>query len=105
MLSNAGACMAIVISISGLVSIAIEISIADNSISEFKDAITQKIVPLKFTITLTLSSSTLTHSASHFYAVLSIFFPLNVYFTVLFIFHWCALCPSWTIGESYREAP
>ena len=86
MLSSVGAHMVIFISISQSLFIATVISIADNNISESEDAITQKFVPINFTITLTLISSILTHSASHSYVAVSIFFAWDVFSTIQFIF-------------------
>ena len=74
--------MYLLISISQLVLIVIAIFIANNSVIEDEDTIPQKYVSMKFTVTRTLTSSTLTHSASHFYVLVSVFLPLNVCFTV-----------------------
>ena len=82
MLSSVDARMLIFISTSQLVLIAIVIYIAENSVSECEDAVTEKFVPIKFTGTLTLFSYTLTQSASHVYVLVSVFFPFNVCFTI-----------------------
>ena len=81
------------ISISQLVLIAIVIFIGRHSVIQGEDAITQNFVSIKFTVTLTLASSTLTHCASHFYVPVSAFFKLHVCFTVQLnlvgtIVHW-----------------
>ena len=68
MLSSVGAPMAIVISISRLVLIAIVTSTAENSVVECQDN-SLEVLPIKFTVTVIL-----TLSASHFYVVVSVFF-------------------------------
>ena len=60
MLSNAGTCIVIVISISRLVLIAIVLSITRNSVIEREDGIPHKFVPKNLTVALTLTSSTVT---------------------------------------------
>ena len=99
MVSNAGRCMAIVIAISQLVLIAIVIYIAENSVSECEDTITQQFVRIRFTVTLTTSPSTLTHSAAHFYVIVSVFLSFDVRFTIQLIFRWWHYAFRWIIGE------
>ena len=51
MLNSVGTCMALFISISHLVIIAIVTFIADNSVFQCEDVISPKFVPIKFTRT------------------------------------------------------